>query len=131
MLYTKCILFPIEQIDGVRVSIMSRHTLNDGITPDLRITKRSYDLWLQEFAPPSNLIGSYYQKRILWEEFELMYKVFLSEPIKAAAVRILAEQALIKDITLLCIEKTAEKCHRRLFAEQCLLYSPRLNIIHK
>ncbi|MDP3727949.1 MAG: DUF488 family protein [bacterium] len=43
----------------------------------------------------------------------------------------LAEQAMTKDIILLCIEETAENCHRRILAEQCLLYYPGLRIVHR
>ena len=37
MLRTKCIKAPIESEDDLRVSVMSRHTLADGITPDPEI----------------------------------------------------------------------------------------------
>lgn len=130
-LYTKCILHQKEEHDGVRVSVMSRHTLSDGVTPDERITKKSFDLWLQEFAPPPLLIGNYYKRGLSWEEFEQKYTSFLSEPAKAIGVRVLAQQALSKDITLLCIEESPERCHRRLLAEQCKIYVPKVKIIYK
>jgi len=130
-LYTKCILYPREAIDGIRVSVMSRHTLSDGITPDARITKKLFDFHSQELAPNPTLIGDYYKRGLSWEEFEKRYKTLLSEPAKAAAVRVLAQQALLGDITLLCIEETPEKCHRRILAEQCKIYAPLLKIIYK
>ncbi|MDO9231386.1 MAG: DUF488 family protein [bacterium] len=34
-------------------------------------------------------------------------------------------------ITLMCIEDTADKCHRRLLAEELQRYQPHLKIIHK
>jgi len=37
MLKSKCILAEKNIDDGQRISIMSRHTLNDGKTPDERI----------------------------------------------------------------------------------------------
>ncbi len=130
-LHTKCILHHKEDKDGIRVSVMSRHTLSDGMTPDPRITRKSFDLWLQELAPSPTLIGDYYKRGLPWEEFEQRYKALLSESMKTIAVRALAEHAMIRDITLLCIEDTPEQCHRRLLAEQCKIYEPKLNVIYK
>ncbi len=53
MLKTKSILKPEETNDGWRISIMSKHTLNDWLTLDERITNSSYDEWLQISSPPS------------------------------------------------------------------------------
>jgi len=36
-LSTGCILSPRQESDGTRISVMSRHTLNDGKTSDERI----------------------------------------------------------------------------------------------
>ena len=44
MLKSKCILSSKKPEDGTRISIMSRHTLNDGKTPDERITEDSFDI---------------------------------------------------------------------------------------
>lgn len=124
MLRTKSILAPKENYDGVRISIMSRHTLNDGVTPDLRIKENSYNEWRKEFAPPQKLIGDYYKKNLPWEEFEKRYLRYLE--IIYEKVRKLSETALDKDITLLCIEESPEKCHRRLLAEECKRIQPKL-----
>lgn len=43
MLKSKCILSPIDDKDGIRISIMSRHTLQDGKTNDIRIIKQIFD----------------------------------------------------------------------------------------
>ena len=40
-LYTKSILKPRSSRDGRRISVMSRHTLEDGVTQDKRITEKS------------------------------------------------------------------------------------------
>ena len=37
-LFTKCILKEKENNDGLRISVMSRHTQNDGVKLDKRIT---------------------------------------------------------------------------------------------
>ena len=70
MIRTRCILAPKELTDGVRISVMSRHTLNDGVTPDLRITRKLYDIHLPLLAPNPRLIGDYYKRDLPWEDFE-------------------------------------------------------------
>jgi len=44
-LHTKSIRSARKESDGLRISIMSRHTLKDGKTPDLEITNASFDEW--------------------------------------------------------------------------------------
>ncbi|MBI5803556.1 hypothetical protein HY448_02625, partial [Candidatus Pacearchaeota archaeon] len=63
-LYTKCILSAPSYVDRVRISVMSRHTLNDGITPDERITSEKFNLHVPELAPPLKLIGDYYKRNL-------------------------------------------------------------------
>lgn len=41
MIKTKCIKDPIETSDGIRISVMSSHTI-DGIISDTEITGRMY-----------------------------------------------------------------------------------------
>jgi len=71
MLYTGCILN--DNSVGTRISVMSRHTLNDGKTPDERITESSYDEWMPELAPSARLIGGYYGGQVSWDTFPDMY----------------------------------------------------------
>ena len=129
MLRTKSILAPKGDYDRIRISIMSRHTLRDGITPDKRIDENSYDEWLREFAPPLKLIGDYYKRNLPWEKFEERYLdhlKFIYDKVKK-----LSETALKKDITLLCIKESSEKCHRRLLAEECKRIKRELEILVK
>ncbi|MBI4146584.1 DUF488 domain-containing protein [Candidatus Woesearchaeota archaeon] len=129
MLSTRCIYTTPEPEDGTRISVMSRHTLNDGVTPDERITPDRYTLWLPALAPPSKLIGDYYKRELPWEQFETRYLVHLrTEKIKPEVESII-ETALAQDITLLCCEETPEKCHRRLLAEHCKKLEPRLVLL--
>ncbi|MBI2125618.1 DUF488 domain-containing protein [Candidatus Woesearchaeota archaeon] len=109
---------------------MSRHTLNDGMTPDPRISVDSYDLWLPEIAPPLRLVGDYYKRGLPWVEFEMRYRLFLQQAEISTKVRDLARDALAQDITLLCIEEDAAQCHRRLLAEECQRYQPQLQVEH-
>ena len=126
MLNTKYILKPRKKEEGLIISVMSRHTLKDGKTPDRRIIKFvNYDLWLPIFAPPLKLVGDYYGG-LPWEEFEQRYLNYLSQPDVKVEVQKLAEESLRRITTLSCIEKDPEKCHRRLLAERCKEYQPGL-----
>lgn len=126
MLKTKCILAPIEEFDGIRISVMSKHTLNDGITPNPQINIDSYDFWLPSLAPPLKLIGKYYRKELAWEEYETKYLEYLRQAKVKTNVQNIARIGLKSDITLLCIEETPEHSHRRLLAEECIRYEPKL-----
>ena len=127
MLKTKSILAPKENSDGLRISIMSRHTLNDGTTPDSRITRLSYNLWERILAPPEDLLGDYYKRSLPWKNFEKRYLEYLRQPDIQIKVQNIAETGLGNSlITLLCVEDSPEKCHRRLLAEECKRYQPEL-----
>lgn len=130
-LFTKCILKEREGSDGVRISVMSRHTLEDGVTPDLRITPDKFDEHLPELAPAPKLIGDYYKRGLTWEEFEVKYLSQIRSPRSSDVLKSLIERALREDITLLCIELTPERCHRRLLAEECSRLNQNLVIDHR
>lgn len=127
MLYTSCILKP-RILDEYRISVMSRHTLNNGITPDLRITPASYDIWIKELAPSGKLIGDYYKRGLSWKEFEEKYLREIEN--KSNLVRRIAAVSLCTNISLVCIEESEELCHRRLLAEKCKKYEPKLFVCH-
>ncbi len=131
MLYTNCILNPREEREGLRISVMSRHTLNDGQTNDLRIVPFvSYDFWLQRLAPSGKLVGDWYKNKLGWEDFEKSYLDYLRTDSVADLVHSLFERAFEENLSLLCIEKSPEFCHRRLLAEECQRYDSRLKIEH-
>lgn len=123
MLKTKCILAPMSVTDGVRISIMSKHTLNDGITLDGRITSDIFDEHKPIYAPPLTLIGAYYRsinegifRTTAWNDFEKGYLLYLDNINEA--IDSLALSARNQNITIMCIEKTPDYCHRRLLAER-------------
>lgn len=128
MLRTKCILSPKSDVDGTRISIMSRHTLNDGKTPHPQIDRSSYDEWSPILAPPAELLGDYYKRDLTWEEFKARYLEYLQRPEVMLAVWALINRAIRMTVTLLCIEETPEHCHRRLLAEVCLQLQPDLEV---
>ncbi len=114
MLKTGCIRMPRRDDDGLRISIMSRHTLNDGITPDRRITPASFDAWWPELAPTASLLGDHYRSYIFSFQRDSLDEL----------IRIARDST----ITVLCVETTPRRCHRRLVAEMCREIDPRLRI---
>jgi len=126
MLKTKSILEQKEESDGLRISIMSRHTLNDGITPHPEIISSSYDQWLCFLSPPAGLLGDYYKRGLPWNQFEKRYLEYLRQPEVQIEVQNLARISLDSVITLLCIDESPEYCHRRILAEECKKYQPSL-----
>ena len=125
MLYTNCIL---RETNGLyRISVMSRHTLNDGATPDNRLDNR-YDIHLPELGPSSKLIGSYYKNGLSFDQFAVKFRGEVRSEPKKYFLQIIAKLALKLDIVLLCIEETPEKCHRKILAEECKIIVPTLQV---
>lgn len=65
-------------------------------------------------APTKELLKSYRSKEITWEEFEKKYKKQIED---SNAIYELNKKNF-EDACLLCSERTAEKCHRRILAEK-------------
>lgn len=127
-LYSGCILYP-EQAppEAIKISIMSRHTLNDGVTTDQRIP-RSGLVWLRQLAPPDRLVGDYYKRGLPWDEFAKKYLEHLNQPKTQKFVKLIANLAINKDLIVLCIEETPKYCHRRLLLEYIQKLYPNLPI---
>jgi uncharacterized protein YeaO (DUF488 family) len=119
MLQTKSILAPISHDDGLRISVMSRHTLSDGVTPDHRIHQGLFDQWWPELAPAASLVGDYYKRELDWSRFEAAYIEQLHQPDAVRRIGSLILLARVQVVTLLCIEDEPVQCHRRLLAEAC------------
>lgn len=119
MLKTKSIFAPIEDSDGIRISIMSRHTLNDGKTPDSRITPADYEEHCTRLAPVPRLVGRLKRQEISFSFFEKKFNQYLETPIVAEEITRISRMAMDRNVTLMCAEATPEECHRRLVAEKC------------
>ncbi|MFZ2154414.1 MAG: DUF488 family protein [Candidatus Moraniibacteriota bacterium] len=130
--HTVSLFTPIEIDTGrIRISIISRPTLDDGKTPDERIIQGiTHHEWLNDFAPPLKLIGAYKRKELSWKEYERKYLDFLRSSLMKRKVATLALRCLQEKITLACIEEKADFCHRRLLAEELQRRQPHLVIIH-
>ena len=129
VLFTRSILKPSAYEDGVRISVMSRHTLNDGITPDVRI--QQFHFHLPILGPTPKLIGSYYKTEMSFDEFSILYRHQISSGRKRFWVRFIAFVAMFCDITLLCVEDDAQCCHRSILAHECTKYQPNLTVTHR
>ena len=79
-----------------------------------------------EFAPTAEILTGYKDGRITWPDYERMYRELLvtRHPIEGLA------PADIYRICLLCTEKSALQCHRRLAAEYIASHFPDTEIVH-
>lgn len=116
MIQTRCILKPRARREGTRISIMSRHTLSDGITTDERITKELFDEHDTRLAPHPRIIGAYYRQNLTWEEFAELYikQITKGEISQRALAELIVRSRHGETLTLLCVEESPERCHRKL-----------------
>ena len=79
-----------------------------------------------EFAPTSDILAGYRDKKITWEEYEKLYRELLQKrnPLQNCDV------SKLDRICLLCTEKSAIQCHRRLAAEYIAEQLPDVEIVH-
>ena len=79
-----------------------------------------------EFAPTTDILASYKDGCITWPDYERMYRELLTTRNPTAG---LALNSLDR-ICLLCTEKSATQCHRRLAAEYIAEQFPSIEIVH-
>lgn len=80
----------------------------------LKVTGGIGYLSRSELAPTKELLKSYRSKEITWEEFEKKYM----KQIEDSKAILGLNKSDFEDACLLCSEETADKCHRRLLAEE-------------
>lgn len=132
MLRGGCIFDPRQPEDGVRISVMSRHTELDGTTPDPRIIDGiSYDEHWKVLAPPASLVGRWHRgemgaldKATFDNQFTPAYLEYLENDEAQQAVKTLGQRALREDITVLCYEESPKPgeillCHRAILIARC------------
>lgn len=119
----------ISIIDCFRISVMSRHTLNDGKTLDSAITNDLFDIHVPKLGPPPKLIGSYYRGEVSWLDFEKAYLEYLGSDDVQYLIKNLVALSKEIDVVLLCIEDSPEFCHRRLLAQECQKIDSTLEVI--
>ena len=69
---------------------------------------------IENLAPSKDLLTSYRSKKITWDDFEDLYLT----QIKSSSAIDTLNPIDFMNACLLCSEHTAEKCHRRLLAEE-------------
>lgn len=79
-----------------------------------------------EFAPTTEILTGYKNGTISWADYEKMYRELLA----ARRPTVGAEPATFDRICLLCTEKSAVQCHRRLAAEYIASQIPDIDITH-
>ena len=79
-----------------------------------------------EFAPTTGILAGYKDGCITWPDYERMYRELLATRNPTAG---LALNSLDR-ICLLCTEKSATQCHRRLAAEYIAEQFPDIDIVH-
>lgn len=132
MLRGGCIFEPKTNQDGLRISVMSRHTMLDGKTPDPKIIYGiSFDEHWNILAPPASLVGSWHRgelgpldKESFDKNFAPVYLEYLEQAEVKSAVQELGQKGLHRDITVLCYESSPNAtepllCHRALLIAKC------------
>ena len=79
-----------------------------------------------EFAPTAEILTRYKDGRITWPDYERMYRELLATRQPAAGL----SPTDLDRICLLCTEKSATQCHRRLAAEYIASHFPDIDIVH-
>ena len=79
-----------------------------------------------EFAPTTGILAGYKDGRITWPDYERMYRELLATRRPADG---LAPDDIDR-ICLLCTEKSALQCHRRLATEYIASHFPDIDITH-
>ena len=79
-----------------------------------------------EFAPTSDILAGYKDKKITWGEYEKMYRELLQkrDPLQNCDI------SKLDRICLLCTEKSALQCHRRLAAEYIAEHISDVELVH-
>ena len=90
-----------------------------------KIVGMRYQVW-DDLAPTKELLASYRDKEILWEEFAQKYQDLIN--IRGTLEK--SSQTDFENAVLLCSEHEPEKCHRTLLAELITQKFPLLGVTH-
>lgn len=79
-----------------------------------------------EFAPSTEILAEYKDGRITWPDYERMYRELLATRQPTTEL----SPTDLDRICLLCTEKSALQCHRRLAAEYIAAQISDIEIVH-
>lgn len=88
-----------------------------------KIVGMQYQVW-DDLAPTKELLASYRDKEILWEEFAQKYQDLIN--VRGTLEK--SSQTDFENAVLLCSEHEPEKCHRTLLAELITQKFPLLGV---
>lgn len=104
MIKTKSLFDPVEKSDGTRIVVAG------GFPPGI-----SFDEHYSELAPTKDLLYRYKYYGLSWEKYEERFFQLMKGHRAQRRIEELAKRSKAGEvITLLCFEKSDEKCHRRL-----------------
>ena len=129
-LYTASMSAPPSTNDGLRICIMRDPRIYNRHQKKFQQKhgRAMYDKHLKALAPSEELKNAYKSGGLRWEDYEPRFQEEVLER-ASETLRALAKVAMLTDITLLCSEKTPDRCHRRLVAEECARLVPDLEVI--
>jgi uncharacterized protein YeaO (DUF488 family) len=108
---------------------MSRTTDDTGLIPVIEHAQaKTFDCWFPRLAPPSDAVRDYYKGRIELQKLFAVYRDYLTTQEPRNYMHIIIDQALARDVTIMCVETYARICHRSVLLEACLAESPRLTV---
>jgi uncharacterized protein YeaO (DUF488 family) len=84
------------------------------------IAKGKVDRWMKELGCERDLIKKWKSGNIDWDDFKKEYRNSLKG--KEDLLKDLAAESEKEDITLLCTDRDASRCHRSLLAEELKKY---------
>lgn len=79
-----------------------------------------------EFAPSTEILAGYKDGHITWPDYERMYRELLAA--RHPTARLTPDT--LDHVCLLCTEKSAAQCHRRLVTEYIATQFPDTEIVH-
>ena len=97
-----------ESSDGKRILVMRMWPRG--------ISKDKIDVWMKELGTEKDLIKKWKSGKESLSHFSKEYKKRLRG--KEEALKALAKESQNSDITLLCTDRDAARCHRSLLAEE-------------
>lgn len=119
ILYTKSVLKKTSKDDGIRICVMRRIKL-----------EYKFDIWIPSLGPSAGLLKKYIvDKTMSWEHFSTAYRKQLLK--KKQYLDVLDMLLQKSAVTILCVEKSAVRCHRFLLAQECAKRNSSIKIRHK
>jgi len=97
-----------EPADGVRILVMRLWPRG--------VSKDKVDLWIKEVGTEKELIKLWKAGKLTWKEYSKRYVASLKG--KESILEDMAARSRRQTITLLCVEKDADRCHRSLLKQQ-------------